>query len=127
MNDCTMVEPCGSGGSSEGKAGTFALAESGYYGERTERGHYVIVICDAGPIGPDYVPGHGHADLFSFELSLNGARLVVDSGVASYEAGPMRQYCRSTRAHNTLEIDGQGPGRVCGRPSASAAGAGRST
>ena len=105
MNDCTMVEPCGSGGSSEGKGGTFALAESGYYGERTDRGHYVI--CDAGPIGPDYLPGHGHADLFSFELSLNGARLVVDSGVASYEAGPMRQYCRSTRAHNTLEIDGQ--------------------
>ena len=29
MNDCTMVEPCCSGGSSEGKGGTFALAESG--------------------------------------------------------------------------------------------------
>ena len=57
-------------------------------------------------MGPDYQPGHGHADLFSFELSLGGHRVVVDSGVSTYESGAMRDYCRSTRAHNTVEIDG---------------------
>ena len=87
------------------RTGTFALGETGYYGARTSEGHYVI--CDAGPLGPDYQPGHGHADLFSFELSLRGSRVVVDSGVSTYEAGPMRDYCRSTRAHNTVEIDGR--------------------
>lgn len=87
------------------RLGSFALPESGYYGARTGDGHYII--CDAGVIGPDYQPAHGHADLFSFELSLLGARVVVDSGVCTYEAGPMRDYCRSTRAHNTVEIEGQ--------------------
>ena len=86
-------------------SGVFALAASGYYGARTREGHYVV--CDAGPVGPDYQPGHGHADLLSFELSLSGARVVVDSGISTYEADRMRAYCRSTRAHNTVEIDGR--------------------
>ena len=85
--------------------GSFALPESGYYGARASDGNYII--CDAGAIGPDYQPGHGHADLFSFELSLHGARVVVDSGISTYQAGPMRSYCRSTRAHNTVEIEGE--------------------
>lgn len=87
------------------RVGVFALAESGYYGARTGDGNYIL--CDAGAIGPDYQPGHGHADLFSFELSLQGTRVVVDSGVSTYETGPMRDYCRSTRAHNTVEIEGE--------------------
>ena len=95
----------GSGDSAPPKFGTFALTDTGYYGERTRAGHYVI--CDAGPIGPDYQPAHAHADLFSFELSLHGTRVVVDSGVSTYEIGSMRDYCRSTRAHNTVEIEGQ--------------------
>ncbi len=84
--------------------GPFALAETGCYGARTAAGDYVV--CDAGPLGPDYQPGHGHADLFSFELSLRGVRVVVDSGVSSYEAGAARDWCRSTRAHNTVEVGG---------------------
>lgn len=87
-----------------GRTGAFALPQTGYYGSRNAVGDYII--CDAGPIGPDYQPGHGHADLFSFELSLGGHRVVVDSGVATYDAGAMRDYCRGTRAHNTVEIEG---------------------
>ena len=86
-------------------AGSFALVDSGYYGARTRGGDYVI--CDAGPLGPDYQPGHGHADLLSFELSLRGTRVVVDAGVSTYEPGRLRAYCRSTRAHNTVEIEGR--------------------
>ncbi len=85
--------------------GTFALANTGYYGARHADGSYVV--CDAAPVGPDYLPGHAHGDIFSFELSLNGRRVIVDSGVYGYEADEMRRYCRSTRAHNTVEIDGQ--------------------
>ena len=99
------LELVAAAGAEPPRTGTFALGETGYYGARAAGGHYVI--CDAGPLGPDYQPGHGHADLFSFELSLRGSRVVVDSGVSTYEAGPMRDYCRSTRAHNTVEIDGR--------------------
>jgi uncharacterized heparinase superfamily protein len=83
--------------------GPFALRDAGYYGARAA-GHYVV--CDAAPIGPDYNPGHAHGDLLSFELSLAGQRVVVDAGVHGYEGDPLRSWCRSTRAHNTVEIGG---------------------
>lgn len=85
--------------------GPWSLPDAGYYGWNDSEGNYVV--CDAGVIGPDYIPGHAHADLFSFELSLSGRRVIVDSGVYDYVAGDMRAFCRSTRAHNTVEIDGQ--------------------
>ena len=59
------------------------------------------------PIGPDYQPGHAHGDLLSFELSFAGRRVVTDSGVHGYDGDPLRAWCRSTHAHNTVEIDGQ--------------------
>jgi uncharacterized heparinase superfamily protein len=85
--------------------GAFALPETGYYGSREAGGHYVV--CDAAPIGPDYQPGHAHGDLFSFELSLGGRRVVVDAGVFGYEPDERRRRARSTAAHNTVEIEGQ--------------------
>lgn len=86
------------------QSGPWALSDAGYYGWRGDDGSYII--CDAGEIGPDYIPGHAHGDMFSFELSLKGQRVIVDSGVYNYVPGPMRQYCRSTRAHNTVEVNG---------------------
>ncbi|MFC1737031.1 heparinase II/III family protein [Candidatus Hydrogenedentota bacterium] len=85
--------------------GPWALPDAGYYGFRSTEGSYII--CDAGPIGPDYIPGHSHGDLFSFELSLKGQRVIVDSGVYDYVPDEMRRYCRSTGAHNTVEIEEQ--------------------
>ncbi len=84
---------------------TFVLEDAGYFGARTEQGHYII--CDAGKVGPDYIPGHAHGDIFSFELSLFGDRIIVDSGVYDYVEGDLRRYCRSTAAHNTVEVDGR--------------------
>ena len=87
-----------------GPAGPFALPDAGYYGFRDNDGTYII--CDAAPIGPDYIPGHAHADIFSFEMSMKGRRVIVDSGVYDYEPSATREYCRSTKAHNTVEIAG---------------------
>jgi uncharacterized heparinase superfamily protein len=84
--------------------GPIQLPDAGYFGWR-DGGH--SLICDAGPIGPDHIPGHAHADMFSFELTLNGSRVIVDSGNHDYLAGPMRNYCRSTAAHNTVAVEGQ--------------------
>lgn len=83
--------------------GCFALPDAGFYGWRDMSGNYLI--CDVGKIGPDYIPGHAHADMLSFELSLAGRRVVVDSGVHDYEDSQTRRYCRSTAGHNTVEIE----------------------
>lgn len=64
------------------------------------------LIVDARTMGPDHLPAHGHCSLFSYELSLGGERVIVDSGVEEYEPGPWRDFWRSTRAHNTVLVDG---------------------
>lgn len=82
------------------KYGSFALEDAGYYGVRTEAGDYWIA--DAGRIGPDYLPGHAHCDIGSFELSLGGERWITDTGVFHYESSGDRHVSRSTAAHNTF-------------------------
>jgi uncharacterized heparinase superfamily protein len=79
-------------------------AASGYAVMRSQE---AFMIVDGGPIGPAYQPGHGHCDLFSYELVLGDEKLIVDSGVYEYEEGEMRPYCRGTRAHNTVMVDEQ--------------------
>lgn len=64
-----------------------------------------FLLFDAGPVGPDHLPAHAHADLLTLEASVAGRRVLVDSGVFSYGDDPMRRYCRSTAAHNALQID----------------------
>ncbi|MGH9375784.1 MAG: heparinase II/III family protein, partial [Terriglobia bacterium] len=65
------------------------------------------MIFDCGPLGPDYQPGHGHCDILSYELSLHSRRVIVDTGVSTYERGEDRHYERSTAAHNTVRVDGK--------------------
>jgi uncharacterized heparinase superfamily protein len=63
------------------------------------------LLFDAGPVGPDHLPAHAHADLLTFEASVGGRQLFVDSGVFGYEDDAMRRYCRGTAAHNVLQVD----------------------
>jgi uncharacterized heparinase superfamily protein len=85
------------------------VSASGYI--RVTLGQAVLLI-DAAPIGPDYLPGHAHADTLSYELSLFGQRMVVNSGTSRYGLGRQREWERSTRAHSTVEIDGQDSSEV---------------
>ncbi len=78
------------------------LAPSGYV--RAERGPFVL-FCDVGDIGPDYLPGHAHADSLSLELSLDGKRWLVNTGCSTYERGPERARQRGTAAHNTVIVN----------------------
>ncbi|NNE97653.1 MAG: heparinase II/III-family protein, partial [Pyrinomonadaceae bacterium] len=65
--------------------------------------NYMIV--DAGEIG-SLNGGHGHADTLSFELAAGGRPILVDSGTYTYnESKDLRDYFRSSEAHNTLTID----------------------
>jgi uncharacterized heparinase superfamily protein len=83
--------------------GLTQLCESGYI--RLEAGP-ALALLDVAPVGPDYLPGHAHADTLSFELSIFGSRMFVNSGTSCYKAGAQREFERSTAAHNTLNIDG---------------------
>lgn len=51
--------------------------------------------------------GHSHSDELSFDLWTGGAPLFVDPGTCAYD-GPPRNRFRSTSAHNTLELGGEG-------------------
>jgi uncharacterized heparinase superfamily protein len=79
------------------------LSDSGYirlaFGE-------AVVILDVAKVGPDYLPGHAHADTLSFEFSLFGHRLIVNGGTSRYGVGPERLRERETFSHSTVEIDG---------------------
>ena len=85
--------------------------QSGYYVLR--KGSDMMVI-DCGEIGPTYQPGHAHCDTLSYELAVNGRRMIVDSGVYDYEYSRQRAYARSTRAHNTVTIDDEEQSEIWG-------------
>jgi uncharacterized heparinase superfamily protein len=87
------------------------LAASGYL--RLAAGPAVL-LADLARIGPDYLPGHAHADTLSFELSVFGQRVFVNSGTGEYGTGPERQRQRGTAAHNTVVLAGQDSSEVWG-------------
>ena len=89
--------------------GLHHAGESGYV---TIHNESLSCMLDIGRIGPDYLPGHSHADSLSFELSLFGQRLVCDSGTSVYGAGDERLRQRGTAAHNTVLIDEQNSSEV---------------
>lgn len=76
------------------------LSEAGYYQYKKDD---VQLILDCGEIGPDYIPGHGHCDCFSYELFYKGEDVIVNSGTFQYQ-DKKRAYFRSTGAHNTFQI-----------------------
>jgi uncharacterized heparinase superfamily protein len=65
-----------------------------------------VLLADVARIGPDYLPGHAHADTLSCELSLGGRRVLVNSGISQYGDGPERARQRATAAHNTIVVAG---------------------
>lgn len=77
----------------------------------TESGFVIVknnqckIICDVGNIGPDYLPGHGHADTLSFELMLNDIPVFVNLGTSCYGNSQRRSFERGTAAHNTVVVN----------------------
>lgn len=79
------------------------LSDSGFVVAQQGKGK---LIADIGNIGPDYQPGHAHAETLSFEFTLNGQRVIVNSGTSQYGVSDERLRQRSTSAHSTVEING---------------------
>lgn len=73
---------------------------SGYY--KLYSGNMALMF-DIGKIGPSYMPGHGHCDALSFEISKDERPIFVNSGTYNYQT-PLRDFFRRTEAHNTFMI-----------------------
>jgi len=85
-----------------------AFPAGGYYVMRdgwTADSNYLLFDC--GPHGTDNC-GHAHADALSFELAVKGRTLLVDPGTYTYTGSKeMRDWFRSSAAHNTLTVDNE--------------------
>jgi hypothetical protein len=80
-----------------------AFISGGYYVLRAPRTH---VFIDCANVGMHGIGGHGHNDILSFELVLDGVPIVTDCGAYLYTASPeWRNRFRSTAFHATIEID----------------------
>ncbi len=82
------------------------------------------LVFDAGPMGSEHLPGHGHADTLGIMLWGGGRLLLADPGVYTYHDRAWRDRFRGTAAHNTVLVDGSdqcvfwGPFRVAYPPRA---------
>lgn len=88
-----------------------SFSEAGLYLLQTglrESEERISVLIDCGELGYKSIAAHGHADALSFTLRVGGHDVLVDPGTYDYFTFPeWRNYFRSTKAHNTVEIDGQ--------------------
>jgi uncharacterized heparinase superfamily protein len=82
-----------------------AFPDGGFFVLRSDRAH---VIVDCGEVGMHGRGGHGHNDILSFELWLDGMNLVTDCGAYLYTASrEWRNRFRSTAFHNVVQVDGE--------------------
>ena len=84
--------------------GSLLFANSQFAVLQSSNAHIFI---DAGELGKKGWGGHGNNDTLSFELYANGVSWLTDRGTFTYTANrQLRDELRSTRAHNTVMIDG---------------------
>jgi hypothetical protein len=66
-------------------------------------------------LGLDNSCGHGHADALSIIFFWNGMPVLIDPGSGQYNADQnIRNYFRSTIAHNTIEVGGANQAEIRG-------------
>jgi heparinase II/III-like protein len=92
-----------------------AFPDGGYYVMRDDwssTANYLLFDC--GPHGTANC-GHAHADALAIELAAQGQTILVDPGTFTYTGDrQMRDWFRSSIAHNTLTIDRQSSSLAAG-------------
>jgi hypothetical protein len=89
-----------------------ALPYAGWYMMRSGWGpddNYLFF--EAGPYGK----GHQHEDKLNIILHANGQTILTEPGTYSYDTSDWRRYVLSTRAHNTVLVDGMEQNRRAAR------------
>lgn len=96
----------------EAEPGSVAFHEGGFYVLRSPVAHLVI---DCGEVGMRGRGGHGHNDITSFELHLDGMNVVSDCGAYLYTASrEWRNQFRSTAFHNVAQVGDEELNRFVG-------------
>jgi len=80
---------------------TSHLAASGYHVLR--QGDLEVAFDGAAPC-PKELPPHAHADCLSIDVYWRGQPLIIETGTSQYGSGPIRNYERSTCAHNAIAL-----------------------
>jgi len=92
-----------------------AFPDGGYYVMRDDwssTANYLLFDC--GPHGTANC-GHAHADALAIELAAQGQTILVDPGTFTYTGDrQMRDWFRSSIAHNTVTIDRQSSSLAAG-------------
>ena len=85
-----------------------AFLDGGYFVMRdgwTRESNYLLFDC--GPHG-SLNCGHAHADALSIDVAANGHTVLADPGTYTYTGSQkLRDWFRSSIAHNTVTLDGQ--------------------
>lgn len=82
-----------------------AASNSGLF---TLRGSNDLLVFSAQPNGTEGLGNHTHNDKLSFTLTVGEDAFLIDPGSGVYTKDPsIRNRFRSTRSHNTVEIDNQ--------------------
>lgn len=75
----------------------------------------IRLIFDHGLLGMDDTCGHGHADALSFILFWGNTCILLDPGSGQYNGSQgIRNYFRSTLAHNTIQIQDKDQAEISG-------------
>ena len=84
-----------------------AFADGGVYVLRAPAvGTHLVIDC--ADVGMNGRGGHGHNDILSFELFMNGCNLVTDCGAYLYTTShEWRNRFRGTGFHNGVQVDGE--------------------
>lgn len=83
-----------------------------HYKHLVDSGYIIVtrnklkMVLDVARLGPDHLLAHAHADNLAFEMAISRQRIFVNSGTSCYGISERRQFERSTRAHNSVEING---------------------
>ncbi len=71
-----------------------------------------VVMADVGAAPPPDFSTRAHAGALSFELSLEGFRVVGNCGAPSVQRGPLREAARMSAAHSTLTLAEESSARL---------------
>lgn len=81
----------------------FQFPDGGFFIAKNKEDYF---ITDVGEVGMKGRGGHGHNDLYSFELMLSGKDFIVDPGCYTYTGNlELKNEMKSSSYHNILTID----------------------
>lgn len=100
---------CGSDTGLSTDCSSESMPDSGFYWFG-EQDNWMLVAAHESAV--PHMPAHAHAHPGHVSLWLDGERVLTDTGVYEYAAGPRRDRARSVRGHNTVQVGEDEPVRM---------------